>query len=73
MNIVRQPRTSLVRGRNAGAGTDAGCQASATLGPLGSFNSHHRRTLELILQEGFLFFKHQTHGPQGPSSKGVVV
>jgi hypothetical protein len=27
------------------------------LGPLGSFNSHHRRTLERILQEGSAFFQ----------------
>ena len=56
----------LRRGRRNArrAGHDSGC-TQGPLGPLGSSSSQHRRTLELILQEGSAFFKHQTQGPQG--------
>jgi len=40
------------------------------LGPLGSSSSQHRRTLELILQEGSAFF--QTQGLKGPQRLAVL-
>jgi hypothetical protein len=49
-----------------GGGVNKGPLGPRLLGLFGSSNTHHRRTLELILQEGSAFFKHQIQGPRGP-------
>jgi hypothetical protein len=41
------------------------------LGPLGSFNSHHRRTLELILQDDSAFFQ-ASHEAQAIGGIGAI-
>ena len=60
MNIVRLPRTLLVRGRNAGMGN--------ALGPLGSSSSQHKRTPKLVLQKSNASFR-VTFRPPGAEDR----